>query len=253
MTDLKHNEKYYQTGFFKWRQRLGFGVSDYACNLAYLLANTYLLFYYTNCAGISAADAGFMFVVTNVIDAVTDYLAGVWVDRTNTKMGRYRPWMLAGAPILAIGMVLLFSVPVGWAYMAKVIWAYVSYIVFSFGYTVVNITMTPVVTSLPSNSVERTKITISRNIFASLGSLTSSLFVLPMVYFFSGGIKTAGSELARGYRMSNVVLGVMVIVLMCVCVFNIEEINPPTVAKKKVGIFKDMKTIFKNKYYIMMI
>ena len=91
MMALKHQPSYYKTPFFKWRQRVGFGISDYACNLAYLLTNTYLLFYYTNCAGIKAADAGFMFVVTKFIDAITDYLTGAWIDRTDTKMGRYRP------------------------------------------------------------------------------------------------------------------------------------------------------------------
>ena len=118
----KHKPEYYKTPFFKWRQRVGFGISDYACNLAYLLTNTYLMFYYTNCAGISPGDAGFMFVVTKAIDAVTDYLTGVWIDRTDTKMGRYRPWMLFGAPVLAIGMIILFSVPTGWAYGAKLAW-----------------------------------------------------------------------------------------------------------------------------------
>jgi GPH family glycoside/pentoside/hexuronide:cation symporter len=108
MQVLKHDEKYYQTTGFKWRQRIGFGISDYACNLAYLLSNTYLLFYYTNCAGIDAAAAGFMFVVTKFIDAFTDYMVGTLVDHTDTKMGRYRPWMLVGAPVLAVGMVLLF-------------------------------------------------------------------------------------------------------------------------------------------------
>ena len=129
MQILKHESSYYQTTGFKWRQRIGFGISDYACNLAYLLANTYLLFYYTNCAGISGA-AGFMFVVTKFIDAVTDYVVGAMIDHTDTKMGRYRPWMLFGAPVLAVGMVLLFSVPTGWEAGAKLAWAYITYIFF---------------------------------------------------------------------------------------------------------------------------
>lgn len=260
MMALKHQPSYYKTPFFKWRQRVGFGISDYACNLAYLLTNTYLLFYYTNCAGIKAADAGFMFVVTKFIDAITDYLTGAWIDRTDTKMGRYRPWMLFGAPVLAFGMIILFSVPTGWAYMAKMVWAYVSYVIFSFGYTLVNIPMTPIVTSLSPDPVERTNIVTTKQMFASLGSLTSSLFVLPMVQFFSGSKDAVGSALASGYRMTNVVLGVIVIVLMIICVFNIEEINPPIVVKEedtgkkaKSNIFSDMKDIFKNKYYIMFI
>lgn len=255
MMKLKHNPEYYQTKFFKWRQRIGFGISDYACNLAYLLTNTYLLFYYTNCAGIDAGAAGFMFVVTKFIDGITDYLVGTWIDRTDTKMGRYRPWMLFGAPVLAIGMVLLFSVPVGWGDTPKLIWAYLSYIIFSFGYTLVNVPMSPIVTSLSSDSVERTNIVTAKQMFASLGSLTSSIFVLPMVQFFSGGKDAVGNALATGYRLTNVILGTIVVILMIICVLNIEEINPPTVAKHKgnSNIFTDMKNIFKNKYYIIML
>ena len=119
MQKLKHEPAYYETTKFKWRQRIGFGISDYACNLAYLLANTYLLFYYTNCAGLAAGAVGFMFVVTKFIDAFTDYMVGAMIDRTDTKMGRYRPWMLYGAPVLADGMVLLFSDPTGWSAGAK--------------------------------------------------------------------------------------------------------------------------------------
>ena len=252
----KHKPEYYKTPFFKWRQRVGFGISDYACNLAYLLTNTYLMFYYTNCAGISPGDAGFMFVVTKAIDAVTDYLTGVWIDRTDTKMGRYRPWMLFGAPVLAIGMIILFSVPTGWAYGAKLAWAYVSYVIFSYGYTLVNIPMTPIVTSLSPDPVERTNIVTTKQMFASLGSLTSSLFVLPMVQFFSGSKDATGNALATGYRMTNVVLGTIVIILMIICVTNIEEINPPVSApkkEKKGNIFTDMKDMFRNQYYVMFI
>ncbi len=122
MQILKHEASYYQTTAFKWRQRIGFGISDYACNLAYLLANTYLLFYYTNCAGIDPVPIGVMFVVTKFIDAFTDYMVGALIDNTDTKMGRYRPWMMAGAPVLAVGMVLLFSVPVSWGAGAKLAW-----------------------------------------------------------------------------------------------------------------------------------
>ena len=252
MQILKHESSYYQTTGFKWRQRIGFGISDYACNLAYLLANTYLLFYYTNCAGISAGAAGFMFVVTKFIDAVTDYVVGAMIDHTDTKMGRYRPWMLFGAPVLAVGMVLLFSVPTGWEAGAKLAWAYITYIVFSFGYTLVNIPLTPIVTALSSNPAERTKISTTRQVFANLGSLTSSLFVIPMVYFFAGSPDAAGAELASGYRNTNIVLGLIVIVIMCICVFTIVEINPPTQAVAKSTFLQDFGNAFKNKYYIIL-
>lgn len=251
MQKLKHEPAYYETTKFKWRQRIGFGISDYACNLAYLLANTYLLFYYTNCAGLAAGAVGFMFVVTKFIDAFTDYMVGAMIDRTDTKMGRYRPWMLYGAPVLAVGMVLLFSVPTGWSAGAKLAWAYVTYVIFSFGYTLVNIPMAPIVSSLSASATERTKISTTRTVFSNLGSLTSSLFVLPMVYFFSGSKDATGAALATGYRNTNIVLGIIVVVIMAICVFSIVEINPPTKSAGKRSLIKDIGSLVKNKYYIM--
>lgn len=251
MQKLKHEPAYYETTKFKWRQRIGFGISDYACNLAYLLANTYLLFYYTNCAGLAAGAVGFMFVVTKFIDAFTDYMVGAMIDRTDTKMGRYRPWMLYGAPVLAVGMVLLFSVPTGWSAGAKLAWAYVTYVIFSFGYTLVNIPMAPIVSSLSASATERTKISTTRTVFSNLGSLTSSLFVLPMVYFFSGSKDATGAALATGYRNTNIVLGIIVIIIMAICVFSIVEINPPTKSVGKSSLIKDIGSLVKNKYYIM--
>ena len=224
MQKLKHEPAYYETTKFKWRQRIGFGISDYACNLAYLLANTYLLFYYTNCAGLAAGAVGFMFVVTKFIDAFTDYMVGAMIDRTDTKMGRYRPWMLYGAPVLAVGMVLLFSVPTGWSAGAKLAWAYVTYVIFSFGYTLVNIPMAPIVSSLSPSATERTKISTTRTVFSNLGSLTSSLFVLPMVYFFSGSKDATGTALATGYRNTNIVLGIIVIVFGVLAQRNVKKV-----------------------------
>lgn len=253
MQKLKHEPGYYQTNSFKWRQRIGFGISDYACNLAYLLANTYLLFYYTNCAGIAAGAAGFMFVVTKFIDALTDYMVGTLVDHTDTRMGRYRPWMLVGAPVLAVGMVLLFSVPTSWGAGAKLAWAYITYIIFSFGYTLVNIPMAPIVTALSPVPTERTNIATTRMVFANLGSLTSSLFVLPMVQFFAGSENATGAALAAGYRNTNIVLGLIVIVIMCICVFSIAEINPPTQTAEKTSFLQDLGNVFKSKYYIMLL
>lgn len=259
MQVLKHKPEYYQTTSFKWRQRIGFGISDYACNLAYLLANTYLLFYYTNCAGLDPAAVGFMFVVTKFIDAFTDYMVGVLIDHTDTKMGRYRPWMLFGSPVLAVGMVLVFSVPVGWSAGAKLAWAYVTYVIFSFGYTLVNIPMAPIVSALSPDPAERTKIATSRTVFSNLGSLTSSLFVLPMVYFFSGAADSDAFNVADaaaksvGYRNANIVLGIVVVIIMCVCVFSTVEINPPTKAAQKSSFMEDMAHVFKSKYFLLIL
>jgi GPH family glycoside/pentoside/hexuronide:cation symporter len=92
-------------------------------------------------------------------------------------------------------------------------------------------------------------------IFASLGSLTSSIFVLPLIHFFSGSDKATGEALAYGYRCTNIVLGLAVVIIMFICVFSIAEINPPTIEKKekKSSFIQDMGNVFNSKYYIIIL
>ena len=230
---------------FLWCQRIGFGISDYACNLAYLMVNTYLLIFYTDVAGIPAASAAFMFLITKFIDAGTDYMVGTLVDRTNTKMGRNRPWMLAGAPVLAIGMVLVFTTP-DWSAGGKLAWAYVTYIIFSFGYTLVNIPMGSILPTLSSDPVERTNIVTSRTIFSNLGSLTSASMALWLIE------KLGHGDQAVGYRNTNIVFGIIVVVIMVICVASIREINPAPEVQKS-SIIRDLKFLVNNRPYMLML
>lgn len=230
---------------FLWKQRIGFGISDYACNLAYLMVNTYLLIFYTDVAGIPAASASFMFLITKFIDAGTDYMVGALVDRTNTKMGRNRPWMLAGAPVLAIGMVLVFTTP-DWSAGGKLAWAYITYIIFSFGYTLVNIPMGSILPTLSADPVERTNIVTSRTIFSNLGSLTSASMALWLI------AKLGHGDQAVGYRNTNIVFGIIVVIIMVICVASIREINPAPEVQKS-SILKDIGYLVHNKPYMLML
>lgn len=231
---------------FIWRQRIGFGISDYACNLAYLMVNTYLLIFYTDVAGIPAASASLMFLVTKFIDAFTDYMVGSLVDRTNTKMGRNRPWMLAGAPVLAIGMVLVFTTP-DFTTGGKLAWAYITYIIFSFGYTLVNIPMGSILPTLSADATERTKIATTRTVFSNLGSLTSASMALWLISLLGNG------NAAAGYRNTNIVFGVLVIIILIICVVSIREINIPPKTAVKSSVLKDIGHLVKNKPYMLMI
>ena len=209
------------------------------------MVNTYLLIFYTDVAGIPAASAAFMFLITKFIDAGTDYMVGTLVDRTNTKMGRNRPWMLAGAPVLAIGMVLVFTTP-DWSAGGKLAWAYVTYIIFSFGYTLVNIPMGSILPTLSSDPVERTNIVTSRTIFSNLGSLTSASMALWLIE------KLGHGDQAVGYRNTNIVFGIIVVVIMVICVASIREINPAPEVQKS-SIIRDLKFLVNNRPYMLML
>lgn len=231
---------------FIWRQRIGYGISDYACNLAYLMVNTYLLIFYTDVVGLNAAMVGTMFVATKMFDAFTDYAVGACIDRTNTKLGRNRPYMLFGAPVLALGMILLFYVP-DLGSVGKMVYATVTYILFSFGYTLVNIPMGSILPTLTEDPSERTKLSTSRSIFSTLGSLTSASMALFLI------AKLGGGDDAVGYFRTNIVFGVLVIVIMVICVACVREINPPMEAKEKSNIIHDLKYVVNNKPYMIML
>ncbi|HBH3128530.1 TPA: MFS transporter, partial [Clostridioides difficile] len=110
-----------------WRQRIGYGSSDLACNLIWQMISLYLLYFYTDVMGLSAVAISFMFVVTRVIDGVTDLLVGYCIDKTNTRWGKSRPYFLFGAVPFALFAVLAFSVP-KISSNGKLIYAYVTYI-----------------------------------------------------------------------------------------------------------------------------
>ncbi len=91
--NTKKNEK----PISKWRQRIGYGSSDFACNLIWQMISLYLLYFYTNVMHLNAAAVSIMFLITKIIDGGTDLLVGFLIDKTNTRWGKSRPWILFGA------------------------------------------------------------------------------------------------------------------------------------------------------------
>ena len=107
-----------------------YSTGNFANNIIFMMVGTYITYFYTNILGISPAMAGLVFMVARLVDAFTDPLMGIIVDKTNTKIGKYRPWIIAGAPFLGIMFVLLFTAP-NFSMTGKVVYAFVTYIIYS--------------------------------------------------------------------------------------------------------------------------
>lgn len=174
-----------------WRQRIGYGASDLACNLIWQMISLYLLYFYTDVMGLSAVAISFMFVVTRVIDGIADLLVGYCIDKTNTRWGKSRPYFLFGAVPFAVFAVLAFSVP-DISLNGKLIYAYVTYIGLSFAYTIVNIPMASILPSLTDDTEERTALSTSRKFFGFLGSTIVSYSALTLVTKFGGANEALG-------------------------------------------------------------
>lgn len=184
-----------------WQQRIGYGVSDFACNLIWQMISLYLLYFYTDVMSLDAKAIAFMFVVTRFIDAGTDLLIGYCIDKTHTRWGKSRPYFLFGAVPFALFAVLAFSVP-NISPVGKLIYAYITYIGLSFMYTVVNIPMASILPSLTANTEERTSLSTSRKFFAFLGATVVSATALKLVDKLGSGNE------ALGFRIVMIIFGI---------------------------------------------
>lgn len=191
-----------------YRQRFGYGLGDFACNLIWQVISLYLLYFYTDVMKLNAVAIAGMFVVCRVIDGITDLLVGFAIDKTHTRWGKSRPWFLFGAVPFALAALLAFSVP-NISPDGKLIYAYATYIFLSFMYTVVNIPLASILPSLTDDMNERTVLATWRKFLAFLGSTIVSATALTLVHLIGQGNE------ALGFR---VVMGIFGVV-GCLCFF----------------------------------
>lgn len=179
------------TKSFLYRQRFGYGLGDFACNLIWQMISLYLLYFYTDIMKLNAASIAVMFIVCRIIDAVTDVLVGFAIDKTRTRWGKSRPWFLFGAVPFAVAALLAFSVP-DISPDGKLVYAYVTYIFLSFMYTVVNIPLASILPTLTDDMNERTVLATWRKFFAFMGSTIVSATALYLVKMVGNGNEAVG-------------------------------------------------------------
>jgi glucuronide carrier protein len=162
-------------------QYLGYAAGDAANNLTFSMASAFLLIYYTDVAGIAAATVGTLFLVIRVWGGVTDLFAGRIADATNTRWGRFRPYVLFGSIPLLLLNVALFTIPSRLGPDAKVLYAYLTYALFSLAYSFVNIpygSLSAVMTQVPD---DRAKLSTARMVASSLTILLIAVVVSPQI------------------------------------------------------------------------
>ena len=180
------------------------------------MISLYLLYFYTNVMHLNAGAVSIMFLVTKFIDGVSDLIVGYLIDKTNTRWGKSRPWILFGAIPFGVTAVLAFSVPdIGQTGM--LIYAYVTYILLSTSYTIVNIPMASILPALSENPHERTVLASCRTFFSSVGSTVVSAFALTLVDKFGNGNE------ALGFRIVMIIFGVIGCLVFFFCFFNTKE------------------------------
>ena len=150
-------------------EKIGYGFGDMSSSTFWKVFSYYLPIFYSNIFGLSLIDAGVLVLVTRIWDAVSDPMMGIIADRTNTKWGKYRPYLLWVAPFFSIAGILLFTTP-DWNYGAKLIWAYITYIMMMTVYTGINVPYGAMLGVMTDDSNEKTVFSSFRMFFAYGGS-----------------------------------------------------------------------------------
>ena len=167
-----------------FKEKFGYGLGDTACHFAWDMAGMFLFFFFTDVYGISAAVAGTIMLVARVWDAVSDPLIGILADRTKTKNGKFRPYMIWFALPLGIALVLLFTTP-DFDQTGKIIWASCMYLFLSTTYTAVNLPYSALSGVMTADSAERTQLNQYRFFMGFLGMFIVSFTMIAKNYLIS--------------------------------------------------------------------
>lgn len=230
------------------KERIAYGSGDLASNIIYTAMSTFLLFYYTDVVGVSAAAVGTIILLSRILDGISDLIMGVLIDKTKSPYGKARPWILRMCIPYAIGGVLLFSVPLEWETTAKLIYIFITYnLVFTVIFTAINLPYATLNAMITQDQYERSVLSIFRNIMATMGTLFITTFTLPVVKFF-------GND-ARAWSYTFIVFGLISIIFFMITflgtrerVGNVSENSP----KKSIPVKEGFKALLKNKYWFMM-
>jgi GPH family glycoside/pentoside/hexuronide:cation symporter len=225
------------------KEKIGYGFGDMSSSMFWKIFSYYLPFFYSNIFGLSLVDAGVLVLVTRIWDAVSDPMMGIISDRTNTKWGKYRPYLLWVAPFFSICGILLFTTP-DLNYGGKLIWAYVTYILMMTVYTGINVPYGAMLGVMTDDSNEKTVYSSFRMFFAYGGSFIS-LFLWEPLTNLMGGYNTPG-----GWFWAMVTIAAACFVMFILC-FTMTKEHLKTVSTVSVG--SDFKALLSNKPWWLLI
>ncbi len=224
-------------------EKISYGMGNLGTQMVFNPATTFIVFYYTDIVGIAAATVGTILFLSRLLDVLNPFM-GVLVDRTNSRFGKARPWLLWMAIPFSIGAVLLFSVP-SISPAGKVIYAFITYnLAFTLIYTAVDIPYSSMLPMMSAQSNQRTMFSIIRMILANGGVLLSFAVTLPLVQYFGGG--------AQGWHRAFLVFGAISLVSLLICFAGTKErVRSSSAHKAAVPLKQGLTALIRNKYWLL--
>lgn len=242
------------TNEIKLKEKIGYGLGDAASSMFWKIFGMYALFFYTDVMGITAAAAGTMFLIARVWDSFFDLFVGVMADRTRTRWGRYRPYLLWFAiPFAVMGAITFYAPDFGSS--GKLVYAYITYSLMMIVYSLINVPYASLLGVMSSDSQQRNILSSYRMSFAFIGSFITFMLLQPLVDGFAKAfdsesvakLQTLGISTAPiGWTLAVGSIGILCAILFSFCFRWTKERVGSIENTEKGTVKEDLKSLFKN-------
>ncbi|MEY3894650.1 MAG: hypothetical protein RLZZ214_169 [Verrucomicrobiota bacterium] len=226
------------------QEKIGYGLGDTASNFVWALMMNFIMFFYTDIFGITAAAAGTMLLFARFTDGFWDFFVGAVADRTKTKWGRFRPYLVWLCVPLAVVFVLAFTTP-DFSDWGKLVWAWTTYNALMLLYSAINIPYGALSGVMTDDPLERTSVNSYRMVLAQIGGIIANSSFLLLIKKFGGENQQLGAQ-----RTVLLFATVAVVFFLISFYTTRERIQPPPEQKTKLS--GDVKTLLANRHWLMM-
>lgn len=238
--------------YLKWYNKVGYGAGDIAGNVVYAFLSSFVMIYLTNTVGLNAGIVGTLIAVSKLFDGITDIFFGSMIDKTKSKMGKAKPWMLWAYIGCAVTLVAIFAIPVDMGEFAQYAWFFIAYTLLNaVFYTANNIAYSALTALVTKNSKERVQMGSYRFIFAFSTSLLIQSITIGAVDALGGG--------AYGWKVVAIIYAVIGLVVNTISALSVKELSEEELSEgadgeknnEKYGLVEAAKLLISNKYYLM--
>ena len=235
--------------YLKWYNKVGYGSGDIAGNVVYAFLTSFVMIYLTDTIGLASGVIGTLIALSKIFDGFTDIIFGSLIDKTHSKLGKARPWMIYGYIGCAVTLAAVFAVPTSWGKTAQYAWFFIAYTLLNgVFYTANNIAYSALTSLVTRNSKERVEMGSYRFIFA----FSTSLLIQSVTVMF---VDYCGGD-AAAWRLVAIIYAVIGLIVNTISGLSVkelpeEELDETQAKEEKYGLAEAFKLIIANKYYIM--